>query len=352
MEKTRSYFLDRLRVISILLLFMVHTLMIWNDYGRKFYIWGGANRLLSSLIILINPWFMPILFIIAGMCARYSLEKRTVKEFVRERVQKLLIPFLGGIVLLVPFQTLYARKFFDGYKGTIFENMIYFFTHLTDFSGYDGAFTPAQMWFILFLFIFSLVCLPIIKLIPYEKVQKWNEKISIYIIIAMFIPVWGGYYIGNFGGFSLGKNLVLYLLGYYVLSNNDVLDKLEKNCLFLMSLFLVSLCALTILYYSYSYYGNGLANFVAWIGSCALISFTRKYFNKSSGLLTYFNKASFPIYILHQTILVIIGYYVLLYIEGLFLQVILIMLASFLLTLCLYEVIKRIPYMRRLIGIR
>lgn len=352
MERKRSYYLDRLRVISIILLFPVHTLMIWNDYGKKFFIWGGENRLLSSLILLINPWFMPILFVIAGMCAKYSLEKRTVKEFVHERVRKLFIPFISGLVLLVPFQTLFARKYFDGYDGTVLENIIYFFTHFTDLSGYDGSFTPGQLWFILFLFIISLVCLFITKLIPYNKIKDWDCKNNIYIIIAMFILVWGGYYIGNFGGFSLGKYLVLYLLGYYVLSNKEVLNKLKKYWILLMSLFLASLFTLVILYYNYSYYGDCLVNFVAWVGSCALIAITMKYLNKSSKILDYFNNASFPIYILHQSILVTVGYYVLLYVDGLFLQVAIIMLASFMMTLCLYEIIKRIPYVRTLIGIK
>lgn len=352
MERKRSYYLDRLRVISIILLFPVHTLMIWNDYGQKFYVWGGDNRLLSSLIILINPWFMPILFVIAGMCARYSLEKRTVKEFVHERVQKLLIPFISGLVLFVPFQTLFARKYFDGYDGTVIENIIYFFTHFTDLSGYDGAFTPGQLWFILFLFIISLLGILIIKFLPYNKVQNKVCYMKIYIVIGMFILVWGGYYIGNFGGFSLGKNFVLYLLGYYVLSNREVLNKLEKYWILLMSLFLASLFTLVILYYNYSYYGDCLVNFVAWVGSCALIAIAMKYLNKSSKILDYFNKASFPIYILHQSILVTVGYYVLLYVDGLFLQVVIIMVASFVLTLCLYEIIKRIPYVRFLIGIR
>lgn len=60
--------------------------------------------------------------------------------------------FLGGMIFLVPFQTLYARKYFDNYGGSILNHWNYFFTHLTDFSGYDGAFTPGHLWFILFLF--------------------------------------------------------------------------------------------------------------------------------------------------------------------------------------------------------
>lgn len=352
MEKMRRYYLDYLRVISIILLFPVHTLMIWNDYGQKFYVWGGNHRMLSSLIILINPWFMPILFVIAGMCARYSLEKRTIKQFISERVRKLFVPFISGVILLVPFQTLFARKYFYNYSGTIFDHIIYFFTHFTDLSGYDGAFTPGQLWFILFLFIISLIGILVTKLLPYDKVQNKIFDMNIYIVIMMFVLVWGGYYIGNFGGFSIGKNLVLYLLGYYVLSNDGVLRLLAKYRIKLMVLFCSSLFLLVITYYKYSYYGDAFVNFVAWIGSCAMISVAMKYLNKRTKLLDYFNKASYPIYILHQSILVAVAYYVLLHVNGLPLQVGIVMVTSFIGTIFLYEIIKRIPYVRFLLGIK
>lgn len=352
MEKNRNYYLDYLRIISIVLLFPVHTFMVWNDYGQKFYVWGGDNRVLSSLIILINPWFMPILFVIAGMCARYSLEDRTTKQFIAERLKKLFVPFVSGIVLLVPFQTLFARKYYYNYKGSILDNIIYFFTHFTELTGYDGAFTPGQLWFILFLFIISLIGVLIAKVLPYDKVKNKISDIKIYIVIAMFILVWGGYYIGNFGGFSIGKNLVLYLLGYYVLSNDCALRLVGKYRIVLMVLFSSSLFLLFITYYKYSYYGDALVNFVAWIGSCALISFAMKYLNKRTRLLDYFNKASFPIYILHQSILVAVAYYTLLHVDGLPLQIGTILVTSFIGSIFLYEIIKRIPYVRLLLGIK
>lgn len=352
MEKKRNYYLDYLRIISIILLFPVHTLMVWNDHGQKFYVWGGDNRVLSSLIILINPWFMPILFVIAGMCARYSLENRTTKQFIVERVRKLFVPFVSGIILLVPFQTLFARKYFYNYKGFIFDNIIYFFTHFTDLTGYDGAFTPGQLWFILFLFIISLIGVLIAKILPYDKVKNKISDIKIYIVIAMFFLVWGGNYIGNFGGFSIGKNLVLYLLGYYVLGNDCVLRLVEKYRIALMVMFCSSLFLLCITYYKYSYYGDVLVNFVSWIGSCALISFAMKYLNKRTKLLDYFNKASFPIYILHQSILVVVAYYTLLHVDGLPLQIGVIIATSFIGSIFLYEITKRIPYVRFLLGMK
>lgn len=176
----RRHYIDNLRNFTIMLLFPVHTFMIWNDFGSGFYIWAGESRSLSTLIVLVNPWFMPLLFVLAGMSARYALDKRTVKAFVIQRMRKLLIPFLIGMAFLVPFQSLYARKFYDGYTGGLWEHWKYFYTHYTDLSGYDGAFTPGHLWFILFLLLISLVSLLLFRFLPYKKASIMVEKMSVW----------------------------------------------------------------------------------------------------------------------------------------------------------------------------
>ncbi len=347
----RKHYIDNLRTIMILLLFPVHTFMIWNNYGTKFYVWFGENRLLSSLIVLVNPWFMSVLFVIAGMCARYSLEKRGTKKFLTERFSKLFVPLVFGIILLIPIQTLYARKFFDGYNGSILDNCRYFFTHFTDLSGYDGCFTPGHLWFILFLFIISVLGLLAEKLAPYEKVSAKLKKIKALQMILLFVPVWISYYVGNFGGYSLGKDLMLYLLGYY-LFNDENIEKILKCKNVILPLFILSQAALAILYFKYKYYGDLLVNFVSWMGVLACIITGRMLLDRENRVLNYLKGASFTIYILHQSILVAVGYYTLTTINNTFMQVIVILSLSFILTVALYEIIKRIPVLRKIIGCR
>lgn len=348
----RKHYIDNLRNLTILLLFPVHTFMLWNDFGSRFYIWGGENKLLSTLIVLVNPWFMPLLFVLAGMSARYALEKRTNKEFIVQRVSKLLIPFLFGTVFLVPFQTLYARKFYDNFEGSLLDNWKYFFTHLTDFSGYDGAFTPGHLWFILFLFIISMVSLILFRVAPYEKVKAVIEKLPVFGMLLLFIPIWLMYYLGNFGGFSLGKNLALYLTGYYVLSNEQMIERLEGNIRWLTGLFLVGTIISVIMYYKFSYYGDLLVNFVGWISILVLLVAGKRFLNSGTGFTEYFNQASYPIYILHQSILVTLAYYILQANIILLVQVSCICIGSFLLTVAAYHLISRIPIVRKLIGMK
>lgn len=339
----RKYYIDNLRNLTILLLFPVHTCMIWNDFGSRFYIWAGENKTLSTLIVLINPWFMPLLFVLAGMSARYALEKRTVREFIGQRVRKLLLPFAAGMLLLVPFQTWYARKYFDGYQGSVLENLQYFFTHITDLSGYDGAFTPGHLWFILFLFLIAMLSLLLFRFLPFEKAAAKTERIPAAGVLGLFIPIWLMYYLGNFGGFSLGKNLALYLAGYYVLSSDTVMERLEKNRRWILAACIASTSASVFLYYNFSYYGDLWVNYVGWNAILALLVLGKKYLDKCTKFTVYFNRASYPIYILHQSILVALAYYVVGFFDNTALQAAGICLGSFVLTVLAYEVIRRIP---------
>lgn len=348
----RKHYIDNLRNLTILLLFPVHTFMIWNDFGSRFYIWQGENKILSTLIVLVNPWFMPILFVLAGMSARYALDKRTNREFIMQRISKLLIPFVSGTVILVPFQTFYARKYSDNYDGSLLNNWKYFFTHLTDFSGYDGAFTPGHLWFILFLFLISIISLIPFRFVPYEKALDRVERMPVFGVVLLFIPVWLMYYLGNFGGFSIGKNLALYLIGYYVLSNDSIMNKLEKNMRWLACLCVIGTIVSVAMYYRFSYYGDLWVNFIGWISILVLLVLGKKLLDERTGYTEYFNEASYPIYILHQSILVALAYYVVQMSDILMIQILGICIGSFLLTVLAYQLIRLIPIVRKMIGIR
>lgn len=346
----RKHYLDNIRTIAILLLFPYHTFMIWNNFGTKFYIWGGNNNILSSLIVLMSPWLMPVLVVAAGMSARYSLKKRNRKEFIKERVRKILVPFISGLILLLPFQTLYARKFFFHYTGNILNNLKYFFTHFSDLNGYDGMFTLGHLWFLLYLFMITLLTLWIIKKVSFPSLSKRIDKLNILEVLLLFVPIFAFYPIGNFGGQSIGKYLLLYLFGYYLFSE-ELLEKLLDYKGIILSLFSISQLILVVLYYQYGYYGDFFVNFVGWLGvlSCFLVG--KLFLNKENILTKYFKKASFPIYILHQTILVVIGYYTLIMTQNIILQIVIIMLGSFIVTIISYEIISRIPIIKKMIGV-
>ncbi len=88
------------------------------------------------------------------------------------------------------------------------------------------------------------------------------------------------------------------------------------------------------------------------MGTLSCIIIGKLYLNKESKITNYFKKASFPIYILHLPALVIIGYYFFININNIVLQIGIIILGSFILTILVYEIINKIPILRKIIGIK
>lgn len=178
------------------------------------------------------------------------------------------------------------------------------------------------------------------------------EKMPVFGVALLFIPVWLMYYLGNFGGYSLGKNLALYLTGYYVLSNDLIIGKLEKSIKWMAVLCVIGTIASVSMYYKFSYYGDLWVNFIGWISIMVLLVAGKKFLNTSTGFTKYFNQASYPVYILHQTILIALAYYVVQISDILLVQVFCICIGSFLLTVSAYHLIRLIPVVRKMFGVK
>lgn len=351
---TRKYYIDNLRWLAILLLFPFHALQIWNGGEYKgFYIWSHTNMIMYALSTAIYPWYMTLLFAMAGMSSRYALQKRTPKEFLLERTRKLVIPFIFGTITLVPAMTYIAEIFFNRYTGSYLHQYTLFFTKETDLTGYKGGFTPAHLWFLLYLFVISAGALIIISL-QKRYIRKSNFKtISYWRMILLFIPEWLMLYVLNIGGKSIGQFLVLFLFGYYILSEETVLQKIRKYRFVSLFLWISSGGLYTYLYCFKNLrneVGTGLYVFFGWMGILALLGIAQTLLNFQNRISAYFTKASFSIYILHQTVLVIIGYYALKLPVNTFVQFILITITSFFVTILIYEIVKRIPFVRVLFG--
>ena len=169
----RKHYIDNLRWMVILLLIPYHAAMAWNVWGEPNYIYFEGNAVISSIVVFLSPYFMPLMFLLAGISTKFSLQKRTVRQYILERLKKLLVPFASGTIFMMPLMTYLANKFNYGYTGNVFQHYTVFFTRFTDLTGADGGFSVGQFWFILYLFFISLIALGIIllqrKMIPPKK---------------------------------------------------------------------------------------------------------------------------------------------------------------------------------------
>ena len=107
----RKYYIDNIRWMIILLLVPCHAAMAWNVWGEPNYIYFEGNKIISSIVVFFSSYFTPLMFLIAGISTRYALQKRTIGQYVLERTEKLLIPFIFGTVVIMPPMTYIADKF-------------------------------------------------------------------------------------------------------------------------------------------------------------------------------------------------------------------------------------------------
>ncbi|NLK96338.1 MAG: acyltransferase family protein [Clostridiales bacterium] len=350
----RKCYIDNLRTMCILLLFPFHTSMIYNNWGEKFYISSSAEYLPSLFNVIVYPWWMNLLFVLAGISSYYALTKKSSKEYLSERIHKLLIPLLVGLVVIIPAQTYIADVFYNGYSGNYFEHYKIFFTKFTDLVGVDGGFTPGHLWFILYLFIISLITIPFMTKYIKSKRKLPYEKINIVILMLLFIIVLVCTPILQIGK-SVGEALACFALGFFILSNEKIQDRLEKNKWVLGGLFLFFMVILVILW------NLGLDKGLLfdieyraylWSGILFFLGFGQAYLNRKNKVLTYLSKASFSLYYFHQTILIIIGYYVLKLTNVTLIQFVLIMVGSFIFSLGCYELFRRNKVTAYLFGIK
>lgn len=351
----RKYYIDNLRWLAILLLFPFHAAQIWSggEYSG-FYIWSHTNTVLYVFSTFVYPWYMTFLFAIAGMSCKYALLKRTNKQFVAERTKKLLIPFFFGLLALVPVMTYTAEVFFNGYTGTYWQQYGLFFTKETDLTGYHGGFTPGHLWFLLYLFIISLTALLVIllqkKCLPEFRVGN----VPYFLIILLFVPEWLFQYVLNIGGKSLGQFMILFLFGYYILSEESILQKLKRY-----RFVSLAVCILSGSLYTYLYCFEDIRNiwitvlyiFFGWMGIITLLGMGQSKLNVRNRFSVYLTQASFPVYILHMPVLVAAGFFVLKLPAGAAWQFLLIVLISLIATFLIYEIVKRVPVLRFFLGI-
>ncbi len=339
--------IDWIRNIAILMLFPYHTAVIFDNMGSFFIKAQYSHQLATIFIASTFFWYMPLLFFLAGASTYHAFGKRSTKAYIKERCLRLLVPLVIGILTVVPSQVYYALKWRGEYTGSVFEFYRNFLFRFTDFKGTDGAFTPAHLWFIMFLFVISLMAIPIIKWINTEKGVKFiDSSKNKFLNYKGFILAYGIFMIAEIiprlGDKSLIQNLLLFVFGYICYSDEDFINKIDlkrRKCL------IISIIGTGLSVTMYSIVSRWIqprmalvilvicTNAVVIPAILAIVGYGRRFLTKHNWLLKKLNAHSFYIYILHQPILIACAYYILpLGIPG-YLKVIMILVISFIITL-------------------
>jgi hypothetical protein len=96
-----------------------------------------------------------------------------------------------------------------------------------------------------------------------------------------------------------------------------------------------------------------LRAFNSWFWLIAIFSFWKRHFTAYNRFLEYANEAVLPFYILHQSIIVTIGFYLIDWNTGVYLKYLVLCVASFVSICIIYDLlVRRINILRFLFGLK
>jgi hypothetical protein len=348
----RKHYLDNIRWITVVLVIIYHIIYIFNCSGVISNINVQGISILDSYLILVYPWFMCLLFVIAGMSSRYSLQKRTNKEFLKDRRKRILIPSVIGIFLYGWISSLITSKYADMFAGNgdMIPGVIKYFIYCLMGIG--------PLWFCHVLFIASVLLVLIRKIDKKDKIWELGKKANYLALVILTFLVWGSSLILNtplITVYRFGIYLFMFFLGYFVFSHNEVLEKLKKISIPMGILSLIMGIIYVIYYYGTNYTDNSclqslFTNAYLWISILAILGLGQRFLNLNNKFSNYMTKNNFNFYVLHYTIIVVIGYLVVTYLKLPFiLNYVIILLGTIIILPILVEIIKRIPIINKLI---
>ena len=357
----RKHWMDNLRWVTILLVLFYHVIYFYNNKG----VFGGIGgfgeypeypQYQDIVMYILYPFFMPLLFLLAGISSRYALEKQSAKEWFKARTRKLLVPGTIGLFvfhwMVGYFNTVVAAR-----QG-VFDDMptiIMYFMMAVSGTG--------PLWFIQVLWLLCLVLLLIRTLDSKDRFYNWCGKASFLVIILLGILFWVGEQtlIKNPREASLDGLLNLYkplfylvpfLLGYFVFAHDEVQEKLEKLWVPLMACAVVSGTVLIVTTFgqdntSPQYLGSPLNCLYGWLMCLAMMGWFKARFNRTGAFAGYMTRSSYGIYIVHYLVIAALGYMMKVHTNITpWMQYVILFVAVMTIPFLLNEIIKRIPFIR------
>ncbi len=370
MGNERRYDIDWLRVLAMFTIFIYH-----NARFFSYEDWHVKNNQLdfgmSVFVAIVDQWIMPLFFILSAISAYYALDFRNNRLYINERFKRLVIPLVFGIFVIVPPQIYIERVSHSQFAGSFVQFFPHYFDGLYAFGG-NFAWMGVHLWYLEILFIFSVLTLPLFRFLKKETMRNFISRIANVfkktgMIFLLALPIAfmemlvnlqpEGIGIRDFGGWSLFTYLIFFITGYLIASDMRFKEIIERHRKIALPLgvitFISGFFLLEAGHSSRTYLFAFLRAFNSWFWLIAILGFGSKYLNFNNSLLKYSNEAVLPFYILHQTIIVIVGFYIANWNVGIIMKYLILSTVSFVLIIGLYDLlIRRVNILRFLFGMK
>ena len=345
----RRKYLDNIRWVTILIVIIYHVIYMFNGV-TTYGVLGpfSEDQPQDIFLYIVYPWFMFLLFVVSGMAARFELDHKGESGFIRNRTRKYLVPSTIGLFVFWWILGYYNMRIGGAFEsmGTVPKPVLYLIMCISGIG---------PLWYIQMLWLFSLVLIWIRK-IEKDRVYNLAAKTNVFIIVLLGIAVYGAAQVLNtpivvvyrFGIYGLG-----FLLGYFIFSHEEVMEKLEKYWM-LFGLLALAFCILFLVfnlgkpYPEHEVLDTFLCNMYAWFGTLGLLAFMKKWGDFHNGFSDWMCRKSWGLYVFHYLGIAISSWYIKMYLPQIpvFFVYLLVLVSGIAGALLLYEIISRIPVLR------
>lgn len=375
-RKERLHYFDWLKMIAVLGVFFSHMAWLFDIL----YSWKVENTKAYALVMFGTQWGMSIFFLIAGANGWFSLRSRTSRQFLRERFIRLVLPFIAAVILIAPLQAYFvdlSRSAFHGSYSEYFMDLV---------SRIQLSWNPQSLtaysfhlWFLAFLFLFSLLALPLFVFLRRKPGQHFVSRLATACerrggIFALMLPLVliQAALRASFPGYQGWTDFLIWFVyfvyGYIFLSDQRFDQAIQKqgvpSLIVGVTSFLIIVATM---------YGPPFMNFwqstpsysvtyvlyqllfsiTAWSLMIFVLYFARRFLNFDNRVIGYASKAILPFYILHYLIITMITYFFVGWNMNIVMRFSLVSILALAATLAVYDLlIKRIGVIRWLFGMK
>lgn len=345
----RKTYIDNIRWITVVLVVIYHVIFMYNGIETSLTIGPFSDyQPQDTYQYIVYPWFMLLLFVVSGMSSRFYLDSHSSKEFAKARTLKLLVPSTIGLFVFHWIQGYYGVLMHGGYEWlngvpTVVKYLFYVV------SG------QGVLWYVQLLWFFSMILL-LIRKIEKNRLDELCKKTNVIVLLLFTVVIYLSAQILNmplivvyrFGIYGTG-----FLIGYFVFSHDEVMERLEKFWLPIGIAAIVIAPIFTKMYWGKNYAAHEvldtpMCNIYAWITILAIFAFMKKFGGFKNRFTKWMNSKSWGLYVFHYLYITLSAYYLKLYLPGM--PVIMVYIITTIIgfggAYLTYEMISRIPFIR------
>ena len=326
--RERLYYVDWLRIGAFALLVLYHVGMVyvpWDFHVKH----QPTYAALEPLMRLTNPWRMSLLFVVSGLATGLMLGRLGL---ARERSKRLLLPLLFGMAVIVPPQAwLQVREQF-GYAGSYADFLRLYFSGYGGFCGPKGCLvlpTWNHLWFLPYLWCYTMLLLLALRALPAAALRRAADalaRLAGWRLLCLPLLLFGTVRVLLFPRFGESHALLddwaahaayasMFAFGVLLARRRQLLQRLQDLRWPALTLGLAAWLALVL-------YPGSVAGWPAvpelwrlpmrlafataqWCGVVAAFGFARRHLDADHRWRAPLTEAVFPLYLLHQTILIV-----------------------------------------------